>query len=802
MADESVLNNIDGLNKSLKKTEATLKGISDLLGNISKGFGGMSTSGGGNSGGVGQKQLGVASGGGIMDNSLGSFSSVGAIMGGARKATLFSGLTQAFTGAATGVAAGITQGLPDVGLTTQRSTGYYNASLYGGTNMTKLGLAGFSAMRGGIQSAGMDGAVANSLAAQGVMPSTQAGSQFMNMMKATGNITQFTNMGNMQGAQAMAGLHTGSMSANLMRNFGIFTTDPTTGKQFSSSQILGQMQDRMTMGGTIKLTQAQLMQQRQSGALGQNLQNSGLSQDQQDLLFQGMMYTSKTGKTVDWADKKQVAELAAANGNAANRNPMASQYAVATAQTGSQQAAMNSYITGMDTAAKAVGKFESAITHFLSTPAGKIMAGTNAGAQLAMTDGAVQGAVTAGSGLLGGAMQVGNTLMTNRMLKNLTGGAGAAAKAAGGGASILPKLAKGFGIGAIAGLAAEPIGNAIRDSGGNTKTSNQWGGATQGALTGAGFGAMVGSVIPGLGTAVGAGIGAAVGGGIGFFSGGESSTINSGNTTDTSGAIKLVAPVKGPITCKFGVVDKLHPNGHHGVDYGVPIGTPVQASADGTVYSVTSGGKDFGTKVEIDHGGGYRTLYGHLSQANVTTGQSVKQGQVIALSGNTGRSSGPHVHFGLLKNGSPVNPSLLGLSGSVAIVAGNVNDTASNSAGGGYTISGGGGGGGDLTGYSTGSSDVKLPASYSGAAIASQAVSVGSMGSGVNGQSAAQSGSMPGISTGGAGGDGGPSLSGGGNTVNINLTIPNASASEARKLAAMVKDYLENDKLTSSMGRL
>jgi hypothetical protein len=278
--------------------------------------------------------------------------------------------------------------------------------------------------------------------------------------------------------------------------------------------------------------------------------------------------------------------------------------------------------------------------------------------------------------------------------------------------------------------------------------------------------------------------------------GGENSTINTGSSTDTSGAIKLVAPVRGPITCKYGTVDKMHPNGHHGVDYGVAIGTPVQASADGTVSAVSSGG-DFGFRVEIDHGGGYKTLYGHLSAAQCSIGMSVKQGQVIASSGNAGRSTGPHLHFGLLKNGSPTNPALLGLSGSVAIVAGNADSTASNSYGGGYSS-----GTADTKGFSEGqATEAKIPASYSGASIASKAVSVGSMGSAVNGQSAKQSGSMPGISTGGVGGDGGPAIKSG-NNVTIHVNVPNTSISEARRFASLVKEYLEQDNLTSSMGRL
>jgi murein DD-endopeptidase MepM/ murein hydrolase activator NlpD len=94
---------------------------------------------------------------------------------------------------------------------------------------------------------------------------------------------------------------------------------------------------------------------------------------------------------------------------------------------------------------------------------------------------------------------------------------------------------------------------------------------------------------------------------------------------------------------------------HEGIDIAVPTGTPVAAAASGTV--ITAGWLGgYGNLVVIDHGNGLATAYGHNSGLAVGVGQSVAQGQVIAYSGSTGHSTGPHVHFEVRVNGSPVDP--------------------------------------------------------------------------------------------------------------------------------------------------
>lgn len=111
----------------------------------------------------------------------------------------------------------------------------------------------------------------------------------------------------------------------------------------------------------------------------------------------------------------------------------------------------------------------------------------------------------------------------------------------------------------------------------------------------------------------------------------------------SSGFGRRSAPTKGASTY------------HRGVDWATPVGTAVMASSAGTV-SKAGWGRGYGYVVYIDHADGRQTRYGHLSKVLVSVGQKVSQGDKIALSGNTGVSTGPHVHFEILINGTQVNP--------------------------------------------------------------------------------------------------------------------------------------------------
>lgn len=95
---------------------------------------------------------------------------------------------------------------------------------------------------------------------------------------------------------------------------------------------------------------------------------------------------------------------------------------------------------------------------------------------------------------------------------------------------------------------------------------------------------------------------------------------------------------------------------HQGVDLAAPTGTPIYASRSGTVSAATYS-YDCGYYVQINHGDGYRSIYMHMTHYVVSAGQHVSQGQVIGYCGSTGISTGPHLHFGISKNGIYVNPA-------------------------------------------------------------------------------------------------------------------------------------------------
>jgi murein DD-endopeptidase MepM/ murein hydrolase activator NlpD len=94
---------------------------------------------------------------------------------------------------------------------------------------------------------------------------------------------------------------------------------------------------------------------------------------------------------------------------------------------------------------------------------------------------------------------------------------------------------------------------------------------------------------------------------------------------------------------------------HEGIDFKGPVGKPILATADGVVVKAEYNG-GYGNHVRIDHGYNYETLYAHLSEMEVRIGDRVKRGDVLGALGNTGRSSGPHLHYGIYRNGQAVNP--------------------------------------------------------------------------------------------------------------------------------------------------
>lgn len=123
-------------------------------------------------------------------------------------------------------------------------------------------------------------------------------------------------------------------------------------------------------------------------------------------------------------------------------------------------------------------------------------------------------------------------------------------------------------------------------------------------------------------------------------------------------AVPFRWPVRGPLNSRFG--QRPSPwtgqlEFHRGLDISAGRGTPVYAPATGTVHVAGHGG-EYGNIVILDHGNELRSLYGHLQETRVKPGERVERGQLIALTGNTGRTSGPHLHYEIQVRGRAVDP--------------------------------------------------------------------------------------------------------------------------------------------------
>ena len=108
-------------------------------------------------------------------------------------------------------------------------------------------------------------------------------------------------------------------------------------------------------------------------------------------------------------------------------------------------------------------------------------------------------------------------------------------------------------------------------------------------------------------------------------------------------------PVEGVLTQNY------HP-GHNGLDFGIVVGTPIKATMDGKVISAGWNEQGYGNLVIVENGA-YRTYYAHLSSIPVAVGDTVTAGSTIGLSGNTGNSTGPHLHYEIRKNNVPIDPT-------------------------------------------------------------------------------------------------------------------------------------------------
>jgi murein DD-endopeptidase MepM/ murein hydrolase activator NlpD len=452
----------------------------------------------------------------------------------------------------------------------------------------------------------------------------------------------------------------------------------------------------------------------------------------------------------------------------------------------------------------------------------------------------------------------------------------------------MPKLGKAAGIIGIGLTAADLIGDIASGDG--------WGSDQFSEDLGAGIGGTIGGILGAFGGPAGSFAGAYAGAEAGRFfgshwnaketavsrssraraaaakkaglvpvgrgaygkpTGGPSSTISTGNSTGSAanaGKITFIYPINGAkITDGYG--PRQAPTAgastfHRGIDFGAAQGTPIMASAQGTVTMAGDNG-GLGNCVKIKHPNGITTVYGHQSRLGTTVGREVKQGQIIGYVGSTGTSTGPHLHFETHdESGNAFDP--------MKVLSGNGSPISGDAANGQHTTAGGGSAGPALTAVIDQRAKEKGPSlqglrmgANSGQAMATATPQGGSvlsgMMGGVMGGRSVQTGMsdnpniltnnrMSGYLAGARrakGGDPYVAQDGpvnvhageailtseqaevwrtalkqgglgkrGGNNVTINLTIGQASDSEAKRFAGIVKEMLESDRMIEKMGRM
>ncbi len=721
------------------------------------------------------------SGNNSIESSLANISAIG-YMNAAynRRMSMYSGAAQI----GTAVIGGAFSALPDTAATLGYSALNYQAALGSpGYNFGQVGRGTNAMMQGGMTSQGSSAIVAAILSGMG----TQYGSdRFGVLARSVAGAARGLGVENSQAAMSFAGMTQAGTANTLMNNFGIMTNNPITGKASSPTEIYNQLYQRITGG---RMTAAEIAESMANGGyVAYNLSQSGLDATGQQMAYQYML-SAASGNPFDLASKDSMTALAKSAGG----NPMQGMNEITSSNTELMQAASANYVKAINDLVPTVKTLNKTMEGLSDGLLGYLNASLYGLGQGTASSAIVSGIAGAGGATIG-------MLGAGRAFR----GAGGAGAAPAGKVGSLPK--------AIGVLGAVGVGTGAYSAYDNAKRGaafdpmNLLGSAVSGAAMGAPFGpwGMLAGAVIGTGANL---IGSHLGG-----QGGTSSTIQTAGLTDTTKGISLVAPVKGPITTRYGQKTDVHGNAlwggseHKAIDYGVPVGTPVQAAATGTVKQVGSGSGDrsYGTYIEIDHGSGYTTLYAHLSKVNVSVGQAVVQGQVIASSGESGYVTGPHLHFEVRKNGQKVNPSSLGLGSAVAIIAGNEASTATSVAS--RTGAGSGSGpaqvGWGSTGLNTGwAGSVTIPSSYGGVASRASRQSTSSMSS----SSATNTGMAAMAGRGGStSGQGGPGLEVGGKGTNvvINVNVEKATAEEAKRLAEMVKSELEKDKLMSSMGRM
>jgi murein DD-endopeptidase MepM/ murein hydrolase activator NlpD len=688
--------------------------------------------------------------------------------------------------------------LPDVTKTMNRATGFYNAGIYGGNQRSRADLTnatfGTLSKMNGLTSEGSDANVAQFLAARGMSASGDSGSTYQQTLRTIGNAGRYMNISNEDAAASIEGLTSARGSANMLKSFGIYTADLSTGKEKTQGQIFEELAQRLTAGrgqANVEQTQASIRR----GALGVTIDSFFQGDQQGSQMFKQYMIDRSRGKKMDLSQEGAADYL----GTKDNENPLNAQMALNTSNTGVMGAAEKQYIAGINAATGALQLLNVAAAAVSKSVIGFGSAFT----QLLFGAGTTKGLVQGVTSTVDFAGKAAGAVLANPM--------GAAYYMGVAGATI--GLAAGTSAAAM-GAASPPPAASTRitgpyqfQPGGGNSSSSGTGGAATGALSSSQMGLGVGASYGAIPTGQGAGVGPDAG--------------RSGYLFD----ISMVA--KGhSVTGAFGSVSSIRGGRpHRGTDYN-HNNSPVLAIGDGEVIFTRSTynhndatGNSAGNYIAIVHtsstGDKYTSLYLHLSKVSVKVGDKVRRGQQIGISGNTGHSTGPHLHLEIVK-GRTTTPGVgTAISPSDASKIGGSTELSNGSS----TTSGSDGGQPNLTedqakfmngilaqnqGQLTGLADL-----YSGdptratAALSNyaKALQIGDLFS-KNYTGTYISGDTSNNLLNGGGGTPTYGGGGGGSNVNIVVQVPDVTSADAVKFASLVKQYLDSNTLMSNTGSI
>jgi murein DD-endopeptidase MepM/ murein hydrolase activator NlpD len=707
--------------------------------------------------------------------------------------------------------------LPGVGDVMNRATGYYNATLYGGNQRSRADTRdmtyGTMAALQGITSPGSDAQVAQFLASRGMSASKNTNSTYQQTLRTVANAGRYMNISNQDAVASVEGLTSARGSAEMLRNFGIYTADLNTGKEKTQSQIFEELAQRLTAGrgqATVEQTQSSIRR----GALGVTIDSFFKGDQQGAQMFKQYMIERAGGKKMDLSQNSMVAQPEG------NRNPLNAQYELTQKETGAMNGAETPYISGINMATKALGL---------------------------LTD--VSGGLVKA---LGSASAMIQTLFGNKRVQGLTEGLTTVVDFASKGVSGIGDAIAGMDMsmppystmpalleaGMIAGSMGASLGSAAAIGGAVMGISNMGGGGPEGSMAiSSGKKVMGGRKSSGQSFTAGGGMGmsttrlsskAGSGGPNGFSDARDLSGMGSTNSAGPQPMFNFDWLSGVNITTQYGVVDGDHSNPHGGTDFGLSGGTPIKSVGNGkVVFAGPNGG--YGNMVAVAHYGSngrvITSIYAHMldDSIQVGVGQQVAKGDVLGLVGSTGHSTGNHLHLEF-REGEGLSGATMSMSDAGRMLTNGTNSDGSSWGNSGssvqgassYNISAASAAIEEAKGYqktpaaATGAMKI-LQGLYSGnqssvtSAMKQIAANMGVSGADWNKYMNGNTGALPSSPTAPPGGFRPPNPAGGtpiNNNVSITVQVPDVTSADAIKFGQLVKQYLDSNTLTSNTGSM